>query len=79
MSSNPEKSNAYSVPSQTPDGQKTFSLDDESRLPEKYRQQILQQYELPATKVTMLDILRWATSFEVFLMIVGILLAIAAG
>ena len=59
--------------------ERSFNGDHIAGLPEKYREEILRQYELPEVKATFLDILRWAKPFEVVLMVVGILLAIASG
>jgi hypothetical protein len=48
-------------------------------LPEKYKEEILRQYDLPETKVSFLAILGYATWIEVVLMVVGSLMSIAAG
>jgi hypothetical protein len=48
-------------------------------LPEKYRDEILRQYELPEVKATLFTIFRYATWIEVLLMLVGSLTAAAAG
>jgi hypothetical protein len=48
-------------------------------LPEKYRQEILRQYDIPETKVTLFAVLRYASSVEYFLMIVGTFMSIASG
>lgn len=48
-------------------------------LPEKYRDEILRQYNLPETKASLLSILRFATWKETTLMIVGSLASAAAG
>jgi hypothetical protein len=48
-------------------------------LPEKYRDEILRQYDIPETNVSLFAVLRHATLFENLLMIVGTLMAIASG
>ena len=48
-------------------------------LPEKYRDEILRQYEIPEDKVTLFAVLRHATMFEKLLMIIGTIMAIASG
>lgn len=48
-------------------------------LPEMYRDEILRQYDIPQTKVSLLAVLRHATLFEKLLMIVGTIMAIASG
>jgi hypothetical protein len=48
-------------------------------LPEKYKEEILRQYDLPETKVSFLAILGHATWIEVVLMVVGSLMSIASG
>lgn len=61
---------------------KKKSEDFEERLaglPEKYRDEILRQYDIPETKVSLLAVLRHATLFEKLLMIIGTLMAIASG
>lgn len=61
---------------------KRESKDFEERLaglPEKYRDEILRQYDIPETKVSLLAVLRYATLFEKLLMIIGTLMAIASG
>lgn len=58
------------------------TLDFEQRLahlPENQRKNVLRQYEMPNVNATLLDVLRWATSFEVALMGLGTVLAVAAG
>ena len=49
------------------------------RLPTQYRTEILKQYEMPETKVSILTIFRYATPVEVVMQVVGILFAFAAG
>jgi hypothetical protein len=49
------------------------------RLPSHYRKEILRQYDLPETKVSIMTILRYATPVEVAMQILGLLCAIAAG
>ncbi len=49
------------------------------RLPSHYRKEILKQYDLPETKVSIMTILGFATPLEVGLQILGLLCAIAAG
>ena len=48
-------------------------------LPEKYRSEILKQYDIPETKVTLFGVLRHATWVEVLLMVAGTFLSIASG
>jgi hypothetical protein len=48
-------------------------------LPEKYREEILRQYDIPETKVSLLAVLQHATLFEKLLMIVGTFMSIASG
>ena len=48
-------------------------------LPEKYREEILKQYDLPETKASLISILKHATGIEILLMIVGTLMSIASG
>jgi hypothetical protein len=62
----------------TPEKGNTFETALDS-LPDKYRAQILRQYDLPKTKATMLDFFRWATLLEIILMIIGGGLAIGSG
>jgi hypothetical protein len=49
------------------------------RLPTQYRNEILKQYELPNSKVSILTIFRYATPYEIALQVIGILMAIVAG
>jgi hypothetical protein len=74
---------AASEPNATDDS-KSKAADDEfeaklASLPEQYRTAILRQYDIPETKTSLLGVLRYATPFEVLLMILGTFLAIAAG
>ena len=48
-------------------------------LPEKYRDEILRQYDMPETNVSLFAVLRHATLFEKLLMIIGTLSATASG
>lgn len=48
-------------------------------LPEKYRQEILKQYDLPETKASLISILKYATGIEVLFMVVGTLMSIGSG
>lgn len=48
-------------------------------LPQQYREEILRQYDLPISKVTLLSMLGFATWAEVILMIVGSIFSIGAG
>ena len=50
-----------------------------AQLPEKYRDEILRQYDIPDNKVTLFAVLRHATAFEKLLMIIGTIMAIASG
>jgi hypothetical protein len=49
------------------------------RLPTHQRNSILLQYDLPAIKVSIFTILRYATRFEALLQVTGLLMAIGAG
>lgn len=49
------------------------------RLPSHFRKEILKQYELPETKVSIMTILRYATPLEVAMQILGLICAITAG
>jgi len=48
-------------------------------LPEQFRREILRQYEIPETKVSLLAVLRYATLLEDVLMVIGFVLSIGAG
>jgi len=48
-------------------------------LPERFRAEILRQYEIPETKVSLLAVLRYATLFEDILMVIGFILSVGAG
>jgi len=48
-------------------------------LPEKYREEILKQYDMPDVKVTLFGVLRHATWVEILLMVAGTFLSIASG
>jgi len=48
-------------------------------LPERFRAEILRQYEIPEIKVSLLAVLRYATLFEDLLMVIGLLLSIGSG
>jgi hypothetical protein len=48
-------------------------------LPERHRDEILRQYEIPETDVSLFAVLRHATLFEKVLMVIGTLMAIASG
>jgi hypothetical protein len=74
---------AASEPNATDDS-KSKAADEEfeaklASLPEQYREAILRQYDIPDTKMSLLGVLRYATPFEILLMIVGAILSIAAG
>ena len=76
-----ESSASISVPLSKTQAEKNDD-DFEQRLvhlPEQYRDEILRQYDLPASKVSLLSMLGFATWVEVILMIVGSLLSIVAG
>jgi hypothetical protein len=49
------------------------------RLPSQYRAEILKQYDLPSVKISIFDILRYATNLEFAMQIIGTICAIAAG
>ena len=48
-------------------------------LPEKYREEILKQYDLPETKASLISILKHAKGIEILLMVVGTLMSIGSG
>ena len=48
-------------------------------LPEKYRDEILKQYDIPETKTSLFGVLRHATWIEILLMVAGTFLSIASG
>ena len=48
-------------------------------LPEKHRDEILHQYDIPDINVSLFAVLRHATLFEKLLMIIGTLSATASG
>lgn len=78
LSQSPSKASA---PDTTPELE-TQKDDFEERLaglPEKYRDEILKQYDIPGTKVTLFGVLRHATWVEILLMVSGTLLSIASG
>ena len=71
---------------ESPASQSDEKKDDEkpfeerlTTLPEQYREEVLRQYDLPESKATLLSILGLATWFEIFLMVTGTFLSIAAG
>jgi ATP-binding cassette, subfamily B (MDR/TAP), member 1 len=79
-------SHVVSVPTTTPtdssDSGEMKEDDFKQRLvglPENYREEILKQYDVPNTRVTLFAVLRYATATEKALMIVGSLLSIAYG
>ena len=49
------------------------------RLPTQFREEILKQYDLPATKVSLFTIFKYGTPLEYAMQFLGILMAIAAG
>ena len=58
------------------------ALDDKDgldRLPEKYREEILKQYDLPDVKVNLFTILEYGTSLDLALQVVGSIMSVAAG
>lgn len=48
-------------------------------LPEKYRDEILRQFDIPQTKITLLSVLGYATWPEILLMIAGSLFSMGGG
>ena len=48
-------------------------------LPQKYKEEILKQYELPETNASLVSILKYATWVETLLMVVGTLMSIGSG
>jgi hypothetical protein len=50
-----------------------------ARLPTRFREELARQYDLPDNKISIIDILRYATPLEVVMMIVGTVMAIVAG
>jgi hypothetical protein len=49
------------------------------KLPTRYRDEILKQYDLPQTKVSFFTVFRYATPLEYAMQVIGIIAAIAAG
>lgn len=49
------------------------------RLPTQFREEILKQYDLPSTKVSIFTIYKYGTPLEYAMQFLGILMAIAAG
>src|SRR5438046_9676325 len=70
---------AMTIDIQCANDEKSILTDDQNALPKKYREEILRQYDLPTKKATVLDIFHWATPLDTFLMLIGTLMAIAAG
>ena len=60
-------------------GETHQSQNHSNNLFEKHKEEIIRQYEVPNTKFSVFDILRWATPLEALLMTFGVLLAIAWG
>jgi hypothetical protein len=52
---------------------------DLDRLPEKYREEILKQYDLPDVKVNLFTILAYGTRLDHALQIIGSLMSVGAG
>jgi len=50
-----------------------------AQLPEVYRTEILKQYEIPDTKVTLFAVSAYTTWVEVVLMLVGTVLSLGSG
>ena len=70
----------FSPPASLKDLEKSAQFDEHlARLPDTYKEEILRQYDIPNVKSTILDVLRWATPFEVALMTLGIIMALVAG
>lgn len=67
MSSQREKSVPTEEHPNTPEVEKTSTDEALNRLPERFKEQTVREHDLPTTKVTVLDILRWATPFEITL------------
>src|SRR5271170_2058098 len=77
-------SSSRSTPTEVPEGTETKKEDDEfeerlAGLPEKYREEILKQYDIPNIKVNLFHVLGHAEWTEVLLMIIGTFCSIAAG
>lgn len=53
--------------------------DQLEQLPEKHREEILKQYDLPNVKVNLFTILGYGTSLDFTLQIVGGLMSLGAG
>lgn len=49
------------------------------KLPEKYRDEILRQYDLPEVKVNLFTILGYDTRFDLVLQIIGSIMSVGAG
>jgi len=58
------------------DDEAEFDLD---QLPEKYREEILKQYDLPNVKVNLFTILAYGTPLDFLLQILGSVMSVAAG
>jgi ATP-binding cassette, subfamily B (MDR/TAP), member 1 len=50
-----------------------------SKLPERYKDEILKQYDLPEAKATLVSVMQYATWKEVLLMVVGTFMSMASG
>jgi hypothetical protein len=49
------------------------------KLPDKYREEILRQYDLPDVKVNLFTILGYGTRLDLALQIIGTIMSIGAG
>jgi hypothetical protein len=73
------------VASSMNDGEGTVPVVDQSmeeileRLPSHYRKEILKQYDVPEVNISILTILRYGTTAEFCMQVVGTISAIAAG
>lgn len=61
------------------DDQTTFARDRLDPLPQKHREEIMKQYDLPDVKVSLIKLLRYGTPLDVILQILGSVMAVGAG
>lgn len=73
-------SGSASLTLSTPEGKENDDFEQRlANLPERHREEILRQYDLPTSQATILTMLGFATWVEVLLMVVGTILSIGAG
>jgi hypothetical protein len=79
------KDKEKSLASSTNDDEGSVPVVDQSmgeileRLPSHYRKEILKQYDVPKVNISILTILRYGTTAEFCMQVVGTICAIAAG